>query len=155
MGMANRKRLNRSAGVSMAEIIRITTKAWRRYFFQMVRFHQSRFGEKECQDGNFEHGAHGNGERGECGNVGRQGNLVLHKFADRGRYLKTEGEGENGVIIQQESAEKQDESGEDGPGGISSFVFIQGRLDEAEKLIDDIGRSDDQPRIKCYTHVGH
>jgi len=106
-------------------------------------------------DGQLEYHAHEQRERGERGDVAVERDGAVDALRHAVRAEEAERDGEEQEIAHQHADHEEEIDGEDGPHGVAPLVVVEGGRDEAEQLVEDVGRRHEQADVDGRGEVGH
>lgn len=102
-------------------------------------FHQVELGEQPGEDGNFEYDAKGKRHQEEGVDVGTDGQHVVYVGTDLVEPKEVDGEGEEEEVVEQDANEEREVGAEGDLTRVAPLIFVEGRGDEPEKDVQDVG----------------
>lgn len=106
-----------------------------------------------ADDGNFKQDTHGEADAHQCVHVGLQGDGVGHCLAHLVAAEETEYQGKDEEIAEQYAEHEHDVSGHYQTDGIALLVGVEGRGDEVEEQIDEVGQGEHHTGTERGFHV--
>lgn len=120
-------------------------------------FHQVELGEQPGEDGNFEYDAKGKRHQEEGVDVGTDGQHVVYVGTDLVEPKEVDGEGEEEEVVEQDANEEREVGAEGDLTRVAPLIFVEGRGDEPEKDVQDVGRgcqkTDAHGRLEVNHHL--